>query len=181
MRNNMRKIKTLLLFLVISTNLFGQNIEYIDSVFIKHTYKGVIITQYLTPTEDVLVGNYMRIATDESMNQIISDSLTYKFSKRKAVNPEKLSDNLYSYIDNLTIDSTRNALLIKIKQDSCDYCVNSIIKEIIEYDDIMGVIKTNRLKAIYVNYFQISDGWSFTTVTVKRTFSLPNSFILYLE
>lgn len=179
-KNNMRKFITLLL-LVVSTSLFGQKFEYIDSVFIKHTYKGVIITQYLTPTEDVLVGDYMRIATDERMNQILSDSLTSRFSKRKTVKPEKVSNDLYNFIDDLTIDSSRNALLIKICQDDCDYCVNAIIKEIIDYNDIMDEIKSNRVKSIYVNYFQTSTGWSFITVTVKRRLSLKNSFILYLE
>jgi hypothetical protein len=85
----MRKFITLLL-LVVSTSLFGQSFEYLDSVFIKHTYKGLIITEYLTPTEDLLVGDYMRIATDESMNLSISDSLNSKYSKTKSVNQQKL-------------------------------------------------------------------------------------------
>jgi hypothetical protein len=175
----MRKFITLLL-LVVSTSLFGQNFEYLDSVFIKHTYKGVIVTRYLDPTEDLLVGDYMRIATDESMNLSISDSLNSKYSKTKNINSEKLLDELYNSIDDISIDSNCNALLIKISQDSCDYCVNAIIKEIIDYNDIMNVIKVNKVKSIYANYFQLSSGVSYITVTVKRRFKLSDRFVLYL-
>ena len=175
----MRKFITLLL-LVVSTSLFGQSFEYLDSVFIKHTYKGLIITEYLTPTEDLLVGDYMRIATDESMNLSISDSLNSKYSKTKSVNQQKLSSELYNSIDEISIDSNCNALLIKISQDSCDYCVNSIIKEINDYNDIMNVIKVGKVKSIYANYFQLSSGVAYIKVTVKRRFKFSERFVLYL-
>jgi hypothetical protein len=180
----MKNIKTLLIFLVISTSLFAQKTEYVDSVFIMNTFKSkIVITEYLEPTQDLLDSDYLKIATDESMNLVISDSLTSRFIKPKHIKEKKLSNNTLSIIESAGIDSTSNVLLIKVHMDGCVTCVNSIIDAILDYNDVYEFINDKRNKSIYVTYYQLVGElrWEFITVTVSRRFGFPYSYTLYSE
>ena len=180
----MDKIKTLLLFLVIYTGIFGQKTEYIDSVFITHTYKSkLIFSNYLEPTKDLLDSHYIRVVTDESMNSFISDSLTSRFIRPTHIKEERLSDNVLDIVDDFGVDSSSNILFVKVYRDSCELCVNSIIDIIIDDSEIKELINKKRNKSIYVSYYQVFGElrWEFITVTIKRKFGLSYSYTLYSE
>lgn len=184
----------LALFAILSLNVvFSQDDEshdtlypiyYLDSTYLKYKFSGNIFTcESLRPTEDLLYeNNYIRVATDEDISFLITDSLNVQYGSNRVIKINSIRKTLYKYLDKIAIDSNANILFVRVVS-TCQPCTNSIINEINNNKNIILEMKHKHFKYVNVNYIQTTGDtrMEFIIVKVKIKFKKSSTFVIYGE
>ena len=190
----------LILFaIILSVNSFAQEPEddiefdsvtpfyYLDSIYLKynitkHTMSRDIISD-IDWMYDMLYENVeIRIATDEDLSMLLSDSIARLYKASKEFNSKKQLNNVFNFIDNIAIDSNLNVLFIKVISP-CQPCMNSIIDNIMSEKEMTKMLSNGKLKYVYVNYYQTTRNsrYEFIVITAKHWFRRKQIYTLYNE
>ena len=188
-----------LLVLVLSVNSFAQEPEddiefdsvtpfyYLDSIYLKynitkHTMSRDIISD-IDWMYDMLYENVeIRIATDEDLSMLLSDSIARLFHASQEFNSKRQLRTIYNFIDRTAIDSNLNVLYVRV-MSPCQPCMNSIIESIMVETELTKFLSSHRLKYVYVNYFQTTRNsrYEFIVITAKHWFRRQQIYTLYNE
>ena len=188
-----------LLVLVLSVNSFAQEPEddiefdsvtpfyYLDSIYLKynitkHTMSRDIISD-IDWMYDMLYENVeIRIATDEDLSMLLSDSISRLFHASQEFNSKRQLRTIYNFIDRTAIDSNLNVLYVRV-MSPCQPCMNSIIESIMVETELTKFLSSHRLKYVYVNYFQTTRNsrYEFIVITAKHWFRRQQIYTLYNE
>lgn len=191
-----------LLFLfaiILSANTFAQEPEdnidfdsvtpiyYLDSIYIKYNITKTTMSRDIINDvglmSDMLYENIdIRIATDEDLSMLLSDSIGKLYHATQEFNSNKQQRTIYDFIDRTAIDSNLNILYVRV-MSPCQPCMNSIIDNILTDKDMVKLLTNGRLKYMYVNYFQTirKARYEFIVLTVKHWFKRKETYILYNE
>jgi hypothetical protein len=188
-----------LLVLVLSVNSFAQEPEddiefdsvtpfyYLDSIYLKynitkHTMSRDIISD-IDWMYDMLYENVeIRIATDEDLSMLLSDSIARLFHASQEFNSKRQLRTIYNFIDRTAIDSNLNVLYVRV-MSPCQPCMNSIIESIMVETELTKFLSSHRLKYVYVNYFQTTRNsrYEYIVITAKHWFRRQQIYTLYNE
>ena len=194
-------MKKLLYFfvLVLSVNSFGQepedNIEFdsvqpfyfLDSIYIKYNVTKMKIDRTIYDDVDAIAdmlydSTEIRIATDEDLSMLLSDSLARLYHASKEFDNKKQINFIYNFIDNMAIDSNLNVLYVRVISP-CQPCMNSILNNITTDDEVVKMLSSHKLKYLYVNYYQSTRNsrYEYIVITAKHWFRRPQTYTLYNE
>ena len=188
-----------LLVLVLSVNSFAQEPEddiefdsvtpfyYLDSIYLKynitkHTMSRDIISD-IDWMYDMLYENVeIRIATDEDLSMLLSDSISRLFHASQEFNSKRQLRTIYNFIDRTAIDSNLNVLYVRV-MSPCQPCMNSIIESIMVETELTKFLSSHRLKYVYVNYFQTTRNsrYEYIVITAKHWFRRKQIYTFYNE
>ena len=188
-----------LLVLVLSVNSFAQEPEddiefdsvtpfyYLDSIYLKynitkHTMSRDIISD-IDWMYDMLYENVeIRIATDEDLSMLLSDSIARLFHASQEFNSKRQLRTIYNFIDRTAIDSNLNVLYVRV-MSPCQPCMNSIIESIMVETELTKFLSSHRLKYVYVNYFQTTRNsrYEYIVITAKHWFRRKQIYTFYNE
>ena len=191
-----------LLFLfaiILSANTFAQEPEddtdfdsvqpfyFLDSIYIKYNITKFTMSRDIISDidwmHDMLYENIdIRIASDEDLSMLLSDSISRLFHASQEFNDKKEMRAIYNFIDGIAIDSNLNVLYVRV-MSTCQPCMNSIIDDILGDKDMVKLLTNGRLKYVYVNYFQTARYArnEFIVLTVKHWFKRKETYIVYNE
>lgn len=174
-RLKIKNMKILFVLMFFSINLIGQNFSFIDSVYLEYKKRGSFYyTNKIEPDDFLLLDSeYLRIATDESINKSLSDSLAITFKKRK-IKSKKIIKDLEDYRDAIALDSNLNVLYVRVHTNGCK-CMRSLYDLIIDDEEILGLLKTKKCKSIIANYFQIKGEVSTSIIFITLRFRSRSS------
>lgn len=186
----------LLLFaLILSLNSFAQESEddsnelfyLMDSIYIKYNITKTYITTKTYYDEEVIAdmlseGTSIRIATDEELSTLLSDSISTLYHATQKFNHKKHIRTIYNFIDDTAIDSNLNVLYVRVSAP-CVQCMNSILDNMQCEDEIATLLTDGKLKYVYVNYYQTTrnNRYEYIVITFKHWFRLKKTYILYNE
>ncbi len=182
--------------LILSANTFAQDDEesdtlrpvyYLDSIYLEYNITKTTISRNIYDDvdgmRDMLYKDIeIRIATDEDLNMLLSDSIARFYHASKEFNNKRLLKTIYNFIDNKAIDSNLNVLYVRV-MSPCQPCMNSIIDNIKSEQEIIKMLTKGKLKYVYVNYFQTTrkSRYEFIVITAKHWFKRKETYILYNE
>ena len=132
---------------------------------------------------DMLYENVeIRIATDEDLSMLLSDSIARLFHASQEFNSKRQLRTIYNFIDRTAIDSNLNVLYVRV-MSPCQPCMNSIIESIMVETELTKFLSSHRLKYVYVNYFQTTRNsrYEFIVITAKHWFRRQQIYTLYNE
>jgi hypothetical protein len=192
--------KLLLLFAVIlCINSFGQEPEdddnfdsviptyFIDSVYIKYsftnmTFKTDIYTDAETIADMMQDNGGIRVATDEDLSMLLSDTIATLFKTSKKFSKNKHENSIQEFLLNVASDSNSNVLYVRVISP-CQPCFNSILSSINENKELVKVLSEHKLKSVYVNYYQTfkTQRYEFIVVIAKPWFRRKQIYIIYNE
>jgi hypothetical protein len=190
----------LILFaIILSVNSFAQEPEdddnfdsvtpiyFLDSIYIKYKITKLSIERSVYDDVDGIAdmlydNNEIRIATDEDLSMLLSDSIARLYKASKEFNSKRQLNNVFNFIDNIAIDSNLNVLFIKVISP-CQPCMNSIIDNIMSEKEMTKMLSNGKLKYVYVNYYQTTRNsrYEFIVITAKHWFRRKQIYTLYNE
>ncbi len=186
----------LLLFaLILSLNSFAQELEddsnelfyLMDSIYIKYNITKTYITTKTYYDEEVIAdmlseGTSIRIATDEELSTLLSDSISTLYHATKEFSRKKQLNTIYNFIGDMAIDSNLNVLYVRVTAP-CQPCMNSILDNITSDEEITQMLSDGKVKHVYVNYYQTIRNvrYEFIDITVKHRFKRKQIYTLYNE
>lgn len=190
--------KLLLLFaVVLSINSFGQEPEdddnfdsviptyFIDSVYIKYSFTNISFkTDLYTDAESIADMMYdnstIRVATDEDLSMLLSDTIATLFNTSKKFSKNKHENSIQEFLLNVASDSNSNVLYVRVITP-CQPCFNSILSSIKEDKELVKVLSEHKLKSVYVNYYQTfkTERYEFIVVIAKPWFRRKQIYIIY--
>jgi len=193
---NMKNL--LILFaIILSINSFAQEPEdddnfdsvtpiyFIDSVYIKYNITKVTVTTDLyTDAEtiaDMMYDNStIRVATDEDLSMLLSDTIGRLFKSSKEFDKSKHENSIQDFLFNIANDSNTNVLYVRVISP-CQPCFNSILSSIKEDKELVKQLSDHRLKSVYVNYYQTfkTQRYEFIVVIAKPWFRKKQVYIIY--
>ena len=188
-----------LIVIFLSVNSFAQEPEddiefdsvtpfyYLDSIYLKynitkHTMSRDIISD-IDWMYDMLYENVeIRIATDEDLSMLLSDSIARLFHASQEFNSKRQLRTIYNFIDRTAIDSNLNVLYVRV-MSPCQPCMNSIIESIMVETELTKFLSSHRLKYVYVNYFQTTRNsrYEYIVITAKHWFRRKQIYTFYNE
>ena len=153
-----------MLVLVLSVNSFAQEPEddidfdsvtpfyYMDSIYIKYKITKLSIERRVYDDLDGIAdmlydNNEIRIATDEDLSMLLSDSIARLYKASKEFNSKRQLKNVYNFIDNVAIDSNLNILFVRV-MSPCQPCMNSIIDNIMAEKEMTKMLTNVKLKYV---------------------------------
>ena len=188
-----------LLVLVLSVNSFAQEPEddidfdsvtpfyYMDSIYIKYYVTNMKIDRRIYDDVDAIAdmlydSTEIRIASDEDLSMILSDSLAILYHASHEFNNKRHIRTIYNFIDGTAIDSNLNVLYVRVISP-CQPCMNSILNSITSEVELVKILTSHRLKYLYVNYYQTTRNsrYEFIVITAKHWFRRQQIYTLYNE
>ena len=162
-------------------------IYFLDSIYLKynitkHTMSRDIISD-IDWMSDMLYENVdIRIATDEDLSMLLSDSIARLFHASQEFNSKRQLRTIYNFIDRTAIDSNLNVLYVRV-MSPCQPCMNSIIESIMVETELTKFLSSHRLKYVYVNYFQTTRNsrYEYIVITAKHWFRRKQIYTFYNE
>lgn len=162
-------------------------IYFLDSIYLKynitkHTMSRDIISD-IDWMSDMLYENVdIRIATDEDLSMLLSDSIARLFNASQEFNSKRQLITIYNFIDRTAIDSSLNVLYVRV-MSPCQPCMNSIIENIMAETEFTKFLSSHRLKYVYVNYFQTTRNsrYEYIVITAKHWFRRKQIYTFYNE
>jgi hypothetical protein len=162
-------------------------IYFLDSIYLKynitkHTMSRDIISD-IDWMSDMLYENVdIRIATDEDLSMLLSDSIARLFNASQEFNSKRQLRTIYNFIDRTAIDSSLNVLYVRV-MSPCQPCMNSIIENIMAETEFTKFLSSHRLKYVYVNYFQTTRNsrYEYIVITAKHWFRRKQIYTFYNE
>ena len=162
-------------------------IYFLDSIYLKynitkHTMSRDIISD-IDWMSDMLYENVdIRIATDEDLSMLLSDSIARLFHASQEFNSKRQLRTIYNFIDRTAIDSNLNVLYVRV-MSPCQPCMNSILENIMAETEFTKFLSSHRLKYVYVNYFQTTRNsrYEYIVITAKHWFRRKQIYTFYNE
>ena len=194
----MKKILSLFAILLSLTS-FGQEPEdddnfdsvkpiyFIDSVYIKYNITKATVSTDLIYDADMITDliqehGGIRVATDEDLSMLLSDTIATLFKATKKFNESKHKNSIQEFLYNIAVDSNTNVLYVRVISP-CQPCFNSILTNILDDKDAVKMLTEHKLKSVYVNYYQTikTERYEFIVIITKPWFKRKNIFIIYSQ
>lgn len=162
-------------------------IYFLDSIYLKYNVTKTNISRDIIYDDDLIAdmlydSTEIRIATDEDLSMLLSDSIARLFHASQEFNSKRQLITIYNFIDRTAIDSSLNVLYVRV-MSPCQPCMNSIIENIMAETEFTKFLSSHRLKYVYVNYFQTTRNsrYEYIVITAKHWFRRKQIYTFYNE
>ena len=162
-------------------------IYFLDSIYLKYNVTKTNISRDIIYDDDLIAdmlydSTEIRIATDEDLSMLLSDSIARLFNASQEFNSKRQLITIYNFIDRTAIDSSLNVLYVRV-MSPCQPCMNSIIENIMAETEFTKFLSSHRLKYVYVNYFQTTRNsrYEYIVITAKHWFRRKQIYTFYNE
>ena len=160
---------------------------FLDSIYLKYNVTKTNISRDIIYDDDLIAdmlydSTEIRIATDEDLSMLLSDSIARLFHASQEFNSKRQLITIYNFIDRTAIDSSLNVLYVRV-MSPCQPCMNSILESIMAETELTKFLSSHRLKYVYVNYFQTTRNsrYEYIVITAKHWFRRKQIYTFYNE
>jgi hypothetical protein len=150
-------MKRLIFLLLVTSNILGQKVTYIDSIYFKYEkYGNKFIKSKVEPDEYLSSYTFhLRIATDETINKFLTDTLnTIYNAKYRSIKSKRINKTLGVMNDGIALDSNSNVLYVRVISPRCK-CYNSLLDMVIGDEEVTSLLSDKKFKWVISNYVQI--------------------------